>query len=67
MAAGSQEREDDVVLLRDVPQHRNDLPMGIVVKAYLSDDKVRKVDVRTAVDRKIYTRPVSDVVILLSE
>jgi hypothetical protein len=61
-------KEDDVVLLRYASQHRNDWPMGIVVKVYLSDDnKVRKVDIRTAVDRKIYTRPVSDIVILLSE
>lgn len=61
-------KEGDVVLLRDKALHRNDWPVGIIVRAYASDDgKIRKVDVRTGQDRKVFTRSVNDVVYLLSE
>lgn len=61
-------KESDIVLLRDKTHHRNDWPVGVIVKAYTSDDsRVRKVDVLTGQDRRVFTRPVSDVVLLLSE
>ncbi|XP_062592960.1 uncharacterized protein LOC134254474 [Saccostrea cucullata] len=61
-------KEDDVVLLRDKTLHRNDWPLGIIVKTYASDDsKIRKVEVRTGKDRKVFTRSVNDVVLLVSE
>lgn len=61
-------KEGDVVLLRDKALHRNDWPVGIIVRAYASDDgKIRKVDVRTGQDRKVFTRSVNDVVYLLFE
>lgn len=61
-------KESDIVLLRDKTHHRNDWPVGVIVKAYTGDDsKVRKVEVRIGQDRRVFTRPVSDVVLLLSE
>ncbi|KAK3096683.1 hypothetical protein FSP39_002345 [Pinctada imbricata] len=61
-------KEGDIVVLRDNSEHRNDWPIGIIVKAYESaDNRVRKVDVRLGRDRKIYTRPVKEVILLLSE
>ncbi|XP_035808144.2 uncharacterized protein LOC118470918 [Amphiprion ocellaris] len=63
-------KEGDVVLLKDSQAHRNEWPMGLVVKAFPSSDKrVRKVEVRTVKDGtvKFFSRPVSEVVVLLSE
>lgn len=61
-------RDGDIVLLKDNSSHRNDWPIGIVLKTYFSEDNhVRKVDVRLGRDRKVYTRPVQEVILLLSE
>lgn len=58
----------DAVLLKDAQVKRNKWPMGVVVAITPSKDKrVRKVDitvVRQGV-KKVYSRPVSDVVLLL--
>lgn len=63
-------KEGDVVLLKDSQAHRNEWPMGLVVKALPSSDKrVRKVEVRIVKDGtvKVFLRPVSEIVVLLSE
>lgn len=59
---------DDVVLIRDSSEHRNNWPVGIVSRVFKSeDDLVRKVEVRTIRDGKptFYTRPVQELVVLL--
>lgn len=60
--------EGDVVLLKDAQVKRNEWPVGVVVKAIPSkDSKVRKVDVKVVRHgtQKIYSRPVSEVVLLV--
>ncbi|XP_027882064.1 uncharacterized protein LOC114150069 [Xiphophorus couchianus] len=60
----------DVVLLKDSQAHRNDWPIGIIVKTLPSSDKiVRKVEVKTTKGghAKIFHRPVSEIIVLLSE
>ncbi|XP_037833184.1 uncharacterized protein LOC119617312 [Kryptolebias marmoratus] len=63
-------KQGDVVLLKDNQVKRNEWPMGIVVKAIPSgDNRVRKVEVNIVKQGtvKTYLRPVSDVIVLLSE
>lgn len=60
--------EGDVVLLKDAQVKRNEWPVGVVVNAISSkDSKVRKVDVKVVRHgtQKMYTRPVSEVVLLV--
>ena len=62
--------EGDVVLLKDSQVSRNEWPMGLIVKTFPSSDKkVRKVEVRIVQDGtvKVFLRPVSEVIVLLSE
>nr|XP_055053759.1 uncharacterized protein LOC129438884 [Misgurnus anguillicaudatus] len=59
----------DVVLLKNIQAKRNDWPMGIVLETFPGKDgKVRKVDVKVVKDgsSKVFLRPISDVVLLLS-
>ena len=59
-------REGDVILLCDKTAHRSEWPLGIVVRAYESKDScVRKVDVRVGQDQKVFSRPTSEVVLLV--
>ena len=64
-------KEGDVVLLRDKEVHRNQWPLGLVIDAIPSDSDgiVRKVQVRVVREGKMttYTRPVTEVVLLVSE
>ncbi|XP_030605166.1 uncharacterized protein LOC115793807 [Archocentrus centrarchus] len=63
-------KEGDVVLLKDAQVNRNKWPMGLVTKAFHSNDmKVRKVEVRIVKEGtpKVYLRPISEIVVLLSE
>ncbi|XP_030596050.1 uncharacterized protein LOC115787465 [Archocentrus centrarchus] len=63
-------RQGDVVLLKDPLVKRNQWPMGVIVKAHPSSDgHVRKVEVKVIKDGKsrVYLRPVTDVVLLLSD
>ena len=63
-------KEGDVVLLKDSQAHRNEWPMGLVVKTFPSSDKrVRKVEVRIVKDgtAKVFLRPVTEIVVLLAE
>ena len=61
-------REGDIILLRDKALYMNELPVGIVEKAIPSDDNiVRKVEIRVAQDRKVYSRPTSEVVLLVAK
>ncbi|XP_060915861.1 uncharacterized protein LOC132991214 [Labrus mixtus] len=63
-------KDGDIVLLKDSQAHRNEWPMGLVIKALPSSDKkVRKVEVRIVQDgtAKVFLRPVSEIVILLSK
>ncbi|XP_022062446.2 uncharacterized protein LOC127534576 [Acanthochromis polyacanthus] len=63
-------KEGDVVLLKDLQVSRNEWPMGLVVKTLPSSDKkVRKVEVRVVKGgtAKVFLRPISEIVILLSE
>ncbi|XP_061748507.1 uncharacterized protein LOC133546718 [Nerophis ophidion] len=58
----------DLVLLKDGQVRRNECPTGLIVKSINShDNKVRKVDVKIIRQGTpiIYTRPVSEVVLLL--
>ncbi|XP_036952751.1 uncharacterized protein LOC119018863 isoform X1 [Acanthopagrus latus] len=60
----------DVVLLKDSQAHRNEWPIGLVIKTLPSnDERVRKVEVRTVKDgtAKVFLRPVTETVVLLSE
>ncbi|XP_056093862.1 uncharacterized protein LOC130072671 [Rhinichthys klamathensis goyatoka] len=60
--------EGDVVLLKDAQVKRNEWPVGVVVNAIPSkDSKVRKVDVRVGRQgtQRVYSRPVSEVVLLV--
>ena len=57
----------DVVLLRDKAIQRNIWPLGIVEESFPSADKVvRKVRVRVA-GNGCYTRPINELVLLVSE
>ncbi|KAJ7997080.1 hypothetical protein DPEC_G00225210 [Dallia pectoralis] len=63
-------KEGDVVLLKDNSVNRNEWPMAIVTKALPGQDKlVRKVEVKVVKDGtpKVYSRPISEVVLLLSQ
>ena len=63
-------KKDDVVLLKDSETHRNQWPIGIVEKVFPSaDGLVRKASIRTSKDNKVvsYTRPITQLVLLLSE
>lgn len=63
-------RKGDVVLLRDKNVCRNEWPNGVVEEAFSSsDDIVRKVRVRVIREGKpvVYTRPVTELVLLFSE
>ncbi|XP_076832060.1 uncharacterized protein LOC143477359 [Brachyhypopomus gauderio] len=60
--------EGDVVLLKDTQVKRNEWPVGVVVNAIPSkDSKVRKVDIRVVRqgNQKVYSRPVSEVILLI--
>lgn len=60
----------DLVLLKEAQVKRNEWPTGLIVKTLPSrDDQVRKVEVRVMRQGtpKVYTRPVSEVVLLLSQ
>ncbi|XP_073713971.1 uncharacterized protein [Misgurnus anguillicaudatus] len=60
----------DVVLLKEKQAYRNDWPVGRVIKTFLSNDnKVRKAEVKIVKDgtMKVFLRPISDMVVLLSE
>lgn len=60
--------EGDVVLLKDAQVKRNEWPVGVVVNAIPSkDSKVRKVDVKVVRQgtQKVYSRPVSEVILLV--
>lgn len=63
-------KEGDVVLLKDNQVKRNEWLVGVVVKVFPSaDTKVRKVAVKIVKQGsvKTYMRPVTDVILLLSE
>ncbi|XP_061166266.1 uncharacterized protein LOC133175165 [Saccostrea echinata] len=56
----------DIVLLRDKAANRNNWPMGIIEETFPCADKaVRKVRVRVA-GNSLYTRPVNELVLLVS-
>lgn len=58
----------DVVLLKDTQVNRNEWPTGLIVNIYPDRDKrVHKVDVRVIKDGipKVYTRPISETVLLV--
>ncbi|XP_056386049.1 uncharacterized protein LOC130282137 [Hyla sarda] len=60
----------DVVLLKDSQAHRNEWPIGLIVGTDPSSDaRVRKVEVRIVRQGipKVYARPISEVVLLLSK
>ncbi len=59
----------DVVLLKSIQAKRNDRPMGIVLETIPGKDgRVRKVEVKVVKDgsAKVFLRPISDVVLLMS-
>ncbi|XP_077149194.1 uncharacterized protein LOC143810206 [Ranitomeya variabilis] len=59
----------DVVLVKDTQSHRNEWPLGIVIKTLPSKDgKVRKVEVRVCKlgENKLFLRPVTELVLLFS-
>ena len=60
----------DVVLLRDKEQHRNNWPLGVVVKTFPSerDSRIRTVEVRVAKDGKTlnYIRPINELILLVN-
>ncbi|CAG2255991.1 unnamed protein product [Mytilus edulis] len=59
-------QEGDIVLMCDKSLHRNEWPVGIIIKTHTSDDnRVRKVDIRLGKDRKTFTRPVNELIVLL--
>ncbi len=59
----------DVVLLKSIQAKRNDWPMGIVLETIPGrDGRVRKVEAKVVKDgsAKVFLRPISDVVLLMS-
>lgn len=59
-----------MVLLKDSQTHRNEWQIGLVVKTLSSsDDRAHKVELRIVKDgkAKVFLRPVSEIVVLLSE
>jgi len=63
-------KDGDVVLMKQTELHRNNWPLAIVTNAIQSDDgRVRKAEVHVMKDGalKVYTRPISELVLLLSE
>ncbi|XP_063446815.1 uncharacterized protein LOC134726347 [Mytilus trossulus] len=63
-------KEGDVVLLRDKTLIRNEWPLGLVIRAFASDDgKVRKTELRVIRDGKptVYVRPITELVLLVSD
>ncbi|XP_061170249.1 uncharacterized protein LOC133179528 [Saccostrea echinata] len=61
-------KSGDVVLLPEKNVHRNLWPMGIVERPIESNDAmVRKAVVRVAKDRKVYIRPITEMVLLLEQ
>ena len=63
-------KEGDIVLLKQNYSIRNQWPMGVIETVIpSSDDKTRKVVVRISKDGKrvSYTRPISEVIILISD
>lgn len=63
-------KDGDVVLLKGADVCRNEWPMGVVVNAIRSSDsKVRKAEVCIIKDgkRNVFTRPVTELVVLLSD
>lgn len=62
-------KEGDIVLLKDDQTKRNQWPMGIIVNVVPSrDGLVRKVDVKVIRNQtaKVFSRPVSKVILLFS-
>lgn len=60
----------DVVLLKDTQVKRNEWPTGVIVETFPSHDgRIRKVNVKIMRHGtpKVYSRPVSEVVLLLSK
>lgn len=60
----------DVVLLKDSQEGRNEWPVGLIVNALPSrDGKVRKVEVKTVKNEtaRIYLRPITDIIVLISD
>ena len=58
----------DVVLLKEDQSRRNEWPLGLITKAFLStDDKVRKVEIKIYRDgnTKIILRPIQEIVLLV--
>ncbi|XP_061182346.1 uncharacterized protein LOC133190670 [Saccostrea echinata] len=61
-------KSGNVVLLREKNVHRNLWPMGIVERPIESNHAmVRKAVVRVAKDKKVYTRPITEMVLLLEQ
>lgn len=61
-------KDGDIVLLKDKQARRHEWSMGVIAKAFQSDDGlVRKVEVKVASHQppRTYLRPVSEVVLLL--
>ncbi|XP_058858501.1 uncharacterized protein LOC117971951 [Acipenser ruthenus] len=62
-------KEGDIVLMKESQTRRNEWPMGIIVKTFPSKDgMVRKVEVKVVRQgtTKTFSRPISEVVLLLS-
>ncbi|XP_075933003.1 uncharacterized protein LOC142932811 [Anarhichas minor] len=63
-------KDGDIVLMKDSQTKRNQWPMGVVVNAIPSKDgRVRKVEVKVTRNQtlKIFSRPISEVVLLFSQ
>lgn len=63
-------KQGDIVLLKEKHTLRNEWPKGIIIEAIEgTDGRVRKVVVRTIKDGTAvsYTRPITEIVVLLSE
>ena len=63
-------KQGDVVLLTDKTVHRNEWRTGVVVNPLPSQDgRVRKAEVRVVKNgsTSTYTRPISEMVLLISE
>jgi hypothetical protein len=61
-------RNGDVILLKDKDVHRNEWPVGVVINAISGQDgQIRKGEVRVVREGRttIYTRPVTEMVVLL--
>ena len=61
---------DDIVIMKDEEKHRNQWPLGRVIRVFPgSDELVRKVELKTFIEGsiRVYIRPITQIVPLITD